>query len=159
MYNISVIIYSVTRMAGSHEWIVHVEKKSSRFGLALRIGLAARPRGGAVAAALEVDELGLVPLLCVLVDPRRPQLHAEHSRRLQVARVPTAGSVFNGGIEKCRTTGPCHQVLQCCTTVQCAHPQIHNIFERNCEINPQFSCSAGPRTKSKGMCFRGMRHS
>ena len=54
----------------------------SGFGLALRIGLG---------PSLEVDELALVvPLLAagVLVDARRPQLHAEHGRRLQVARVP-----------------------------------------------------------------------
>ena len=51
----------------------------SGFGLALRIGLG---------PSLEVDELALVvPLLAagVLVDARRPQLHAEHGRRLQVA--------------------------------------------------------------------------
>ena len=54
----------------------------SWLGLALRIGLG---------PSLEVDELALVvPLLAtgVLVDARRPQLHAEHGRRLQVARVP-----------------------------------------------------------------------
>ena len=54
--------------------------RSSGFGLALRIvGLG---------PSLEVDELALVvPLLAagVLVDARRPQLHAEHGRRLQVA--------------------------------------------------------------------------
>ena len=51
----------------------------SGLGLALRIGLG---------PSLEVDELALVvPLLAagVLVDARRPQLHAEHGRRLQVA--------------------------------------------------------------------------
>ena len=51
----------------------------SGFGLALRIGLG---------PSLEVDELALVVSLLsagVLVDARRPQLHAEHGRRLQVA--------------------------------------------------------------------------
>ena len=73
---------------------------TSGLGLALRVvGLAPR------VAPLEVDELALVrPLLAagVLVDARRPQLHAEHGRGLQVTRVPCcrrgSGAVILGTV-------------------------------------------------------------
>ena len=61
-------------------------------GLVSGLGLALRIVG--LGPSLEVDELApVVPLLAagVLVDARRPQLHAEHGRRLQVARVPGVG--------------------------------------------------------------------
>ena len=69
---LSVLHFFSQRLAGS--------------GLVSGLGLALRIVG--LGPSLEVDELALVvPLLAagVLVDARRPQLHAEHGRRLQVA--------------------------------------------------------------------------
>ena len=55
----------------------------------LRLGLALLRVCLAGVTPLEVDELALVPsLLRIFVDARRPELHAEHGRRLQVARMP-----------------------------------------------------------------------